>query len=431
VLIGHDEQKTGHVSSGVREISWHKTRVHAHQRNTVPHTNWNIGLTIAHHLRWLRHPAVLPEATAFHLHNAIAFSWFSSNVSAYISPCNFFLLRIFSMLTTRLRPRLADIARAAGVSTMTVARVLREPAKVSAKTLATVRKALDATGYVPDLVARSLASQRTGVVAMVVPSLASSLIAEVTQGLSQTLARHGRQVMIGASNYSADEEEALVRNFLSRRVDAIYLTGTSQTKACLDLLARAGIPVVQGGNYADTPLDMAVGTSNFESSRDLVMHLVRRYGGSIANICGTIAGNDRARDRRRGYLAALRSAGITPPDTWLIEVPITMDGGKTGIARLLEYDPPRAVFCGSDVIAAGAVFACLRQGIRVPDDMAIAGYDDLDIAAHLSPSLTTVRVPRFDIGVRAAEMIDAAIGGRPVAQLRVDMGFSIVWRESA
>jgi DNA-binding LacI/PurR family transcriptional regulator len=108
-----------------------------------------------------------------------------------------------------------------------------------------------------------------------------------------------------------------------------------------------------------------------------------------------------------------------------------MDGGKTGIARLLEYDPPRAVFCGSDVIAAGAVFACLRQGIRVPDDMAIAGYDDLDIAAHLSPSLTTVRVPRFDIGVRAAEMIDAAIGGRPVAQLRVDMGFSIVWRESA
>ena len=138
------------------------------------------------------------------------------------------------------------------------------------------------------------------------------------------------------------------------------------------------------------------------------------------------------RDRRRGYLEAMRTAGLAPPAGWTPERPITMDGGRDGIAALLgQRDRPRAVFCSSDVMAAGAIFECQRQGLRVPEDIAITGYDDLDLAAHIRPALSTVRIPRFEIGVRAAEMIDEALAGRPIAERSIDMGFRIMWRESA
>ena len=315
---------------------------------------------------------------------------------------------------------------------MTVTRVLRAPDKVAAATRERVLRTIKAISYVPDLVARSLTSARTDVVAAIVPTLANSLIAEVTQGMSQTFARHGRQLMIGASNFSAKTEEELVRSFLARRVDAIYLTGISQTRETIRMLRAAGLPVVQGGNIPENPIDMVAGTSNTIASRTMVEGLIRRYGISIGFIGHDPVDNDRARDRKRGYLEALAAAGARTRPGWMSQQPLSMAGGADGIAALLSgRSPPRAVFCGTDVIAAGAVFASLRAGLRVPQDIAIAGFDDLEIAGQMTPSLTTVRIPRFDIGVRAADMIDMALsGGRPAGRI-ADMGFDIMWRDSA
>lgn len=330
------------------------------------------------------------------------------------------------------RSRLTDVAARAGVSTMTVTRVLRQPNKVSPETLARVTKALEAVQYVPDLLARALASRRTGVVAAIVPTLANSLIAEVMQGMSGAFAAHERQLMVGVSNFSATTEEALVRTFLARRVDAIYLTGTCQTPATIASLRGSGIPVVQGGNIPDRPIDMAVGSSNFVSSRELVACLIERYGTRMAFIGGSRTDNDRMNDRRLGFEAALRESDARPKAAWSLEVPISMQGGRDGVSSLLcGRSKPRAIFCANDVIAAGAVFECLRRGARVPEDIAIAGYDDLEIAGEMTPGLTTVRIPRFEIGVRAAAMIDAALAGDHPVQRIADMGFEIVQRESA
>lgn len=330
------------------------------------------------------------------------------------------------------RSRLSDVARHAGVSTMTVARVLRAPDKVAPGTLERVRQAIAAVDYVPDLVARSLTSRRTGVVAAIVPTLANSLIAEVTQGMSQTFARHGRQLMIGASNFSAAIEEDLVRSFIARRVDAIYLTGTSQTANTTRMLKSAGLPVVQGGNIPEVPIDMAVGTPNILASETIVAGLIARYGSEIGHIGHDPRDNDRARDRRIGFERAMRKAGAPVRPEWMIEQPLSMQGGNIGIRALLDLTRrPRAVFCGTDVIASGAIFACNRLGLRLPEDIAIAGFDDLEIAGQMTPSLTTVRIPRFEIGVRAAEMIDCALAGQRPARLVADMGFDIMWRESA
>src|SRR5437899_1230581 len=148
----------------------------------------------------------------------------------------------------RTRPRLIDVAHAAGVSTMTVMRVLREPHKVADRTRERVLEVVRRTGYTPNLVARGLVSNRTSLVAAVIPVLTNSLIAEIMQGLSDALTSADYHLLIGASGFSSAEEETLVRAFLSRRVDAMYLTGIIHTDATVHMLKAAGIPVVEGGN---------------------------------------------------------------------------------------------------------------------------------------------------------------------------------------
>jgi LacI family gluconate utilization system Gnt-I transcriptional repressor len=333
---------------------------------------------------------------------------------------------------TPIRPRLEDVAKHAGVSTMTVVRVLREPRKVAPATRARVEAALDTTKYTPDLVARALVSRRSGVVGAIVPTLSNSLIADVVQGMSDELALHDRQLMIGASGFSAAREEALVRSFLSRRVDALYLTGTSHTLETVKLLRAAGIPVVEGGNIPDAPIDFVVGVSNVDAAESVVRHLVRRYDGPIAFAGGSPVDNDRMRDRRAGYERALRAAGLRVAPAFKIETPISMEGGRAALGALLALAKrPRALFCATDVIAAGAVQECLRRGVRVPDDIAIAGYDDLEIACELVPALTTVRVPRYEIGRQAARLFHASLTGpRPKKTLH-KIDYELVVRDSA
>lgn len=340
------------------------------------------------------------------------------------------------MLTRRkrtpTRSRLEDVAKHAGVSTMTVVRVLREPQKVAPATRMRVEASLDATKYTPDLVARALVSRRSGVVGAIVPTLSNSLIADVVQGMSDELALHERQLMIGASGFSAAREEALVRSFLSRRVDALYLTGTSHTGETVKLLRAAGIPVVEGGNIPETPIDFVVGVSNVDAAESVVKHLIRRYGGSVGFAGGSPVDNDRMRDRRAGYERALRAAGCRVAPVYKVETPISMEGGRGALATLLALaKPPRALFCATDVIAAGAIQECLRRGVRVPEDIAIAGYDDLEIACELVPALTTVRVPRYEIGRQAARLIHSSLtGARPKKTLH-QIDYELVVRDSA
>jgi LacI family gluconate utilization system Gnt-I transcriptional repressor len=330
------------------------------------------------------------------------------------------------------RSRLEDVALRAGVSTMTVVRVLREPYKVAPQTRARVASVLKETNYTPDLVARALVSRRSGVVGAIVPTLSNSLIADVIQGMSDEVALTDRQMMIGASTFSAEREEALVRSFLSRRVDALYLTGTSHTAETVKLLHAAGLPVIEGGNIPDNPIDLVVGVSNIDAGAAVVTYLIERYGHDVAFIGGSPIDNDRMRDRRSGYERALRKAGAHLDPTRAIECPISMEGGRNSIRALLAAPTPaRAVFCATDVIAAGAVLDCVRRGIAVPDRIAIAGFDDLEIAAELVPALTTVRVPRYEIGRQAARLIHLSLTGQRPANAIFDIGFELIRRDSA
>jgi len=332
---------------------------------------------------------------------------------------------------TERSARLSDVARRAEVSTMTVARVLRHPEKVAPATRARVAAALEAEQYTPDLVARALASRRSGTIGAIVPTLSNSLIAEVIQGMSDALAPSGRQLLLGATGFSAAREEALVRTFLARRVDGLYLTGTSHSQATQRLLRAAAIPVVEGGNLTAPPIHFVVGAANVEAAAAIVRHLIARHGPDLAFIGASPVENDRMRDRRAGYERAMAEAGAAPRAGCMVECPMAMAGGGAAVAQLLALPtPPRAVFCATDVIAAGALQECLRRGVAVPGAIAIAGYDDLDIARELVPALTTVRMPRYEIGQLAARLIDRCLAGDPPEQRIHDLGFELVPRDS-
>jgi len=315
---------------------------------------------------------------------------------------------------------------------MTVVRALREPGKVAGATLDRVQRIIKQTGYTPDLVARGLASSRSGLVAALVPLLTNSLIAEIVQGLTDALATEGIHILLGVSGFSAAEEEALVRAFLSRRIDAIYLTGVIHTEETVRMLKRAAIPVVEGGNLTKRPIDMVVGYSNAKAASEVTRYVIEAGYKNIGYIGAFPRDNDRARDRRHGYEMALTRAGRAVDPRLCEETTLDIDAGARAMAMLCTRRPRvDAVFCSADALAVGALFECQRRGLAIPGQIAIAGFDDIGLASQVVPSLTTLRIPRYAIGQRAGEMIRDRLAGRALKQRIVDTGFELVPRDSA
>lgn len=198
------------------------------------------------------------------------------------------------------------------------------------------------------------------------------------------------------------------------------------------MLRAAGLPVVEDSNLPKCPIDMVVGFSNVAAAAAMTRHLIERAYAPIGYIGAHPTDNDRARDRRAGFQSALAAAGIRVAADLCIETTLDIPAGARAMAELLERRPDvRAVFASADALAVGALFECQRRGLAVPGKIAIAGFDDLDIAAQVVPALTTIRVPRYAIGREAARLIRERLAGRSVGQSVVDLGFALVVRDSA
>lgn len=328
--------------------------------------------------------------------------------------------------------RLVDVARVAGVAPITVSRALREPDKVSPETRARVERAVAETGYVPDLVASSLTRGRTRLVGIIVPTLTASIYAATVEGLAETLRAHDFEALIGDSGYTIEGEEKLVAAFLGRRADGLVLSNVEHTEGTRQMLVRAGIPVVETGNLTAAPIDMVVGFSNEHAARDMLRHLVARGHRTIGFIGAPRAANPQAADRRRAYDQVIAEHGLKRATTLAIECPSEVAAGSAALERIVEAHPDvSAVFAASEVRAIGALLQCQRRGWPVPGRIAIAGFNDAGLGQHLVPALTTVRVPRHEIGRRSAQMILDRVEGRVLASSIVDLGYEIVVRETA
>ena len=327
------------------------------------------------------------------------------------------------------RVTLEDVAKLAGVSSMTVSRVLNRPDTVTAETVEIVRHAISRTGYVPNLLAGGLASSRTRLVAAIVPSIATLIFSGCIQALTDRLAADGYQMLLGLSGYNIGEREPdLLRAILSRRPDALFLTGTTHAEESRRQLRAAKIPIVETWDLSPHPIDMVVGFSHDQIGRDVAAYLRRKGYQRFAAIG---ADDERAIIRRKGYVAGLAEDGVHDVTNVVTPAPTTLSMGREGLTTLLDGGFAQgAIFCSSDALAHGVLLEAQARGLSVPGDIAVVGFGDLDFAAYTFPALTTVRIDRFGIGRRAADALLTRLAGQPVAQKVVDVGFDIVERAS-
>jgi LacI family gluconate utilization system Gnt-I transcriptional repressor len=282
--------------------------------------------------------------------------------------------------------------------------------------------------YVPDLTAGSLASRRSRIIAVVVPTIANSIFSDTIDGLARTLARQRYQLLLGQTHYDLEEEALLVDAFLGRRVEGLVLTGVRHAPGVRSRVSRAGIPVVETWDIARRPIDMAVGFSNRAAGRAAAKYLVAKGYRRLAYIGG---GDDRSAARLAGFRAGARGAGVGRIAVTLLPT-LSMPGeASAALSQLLASDAPRAVFCSNDMLAAGVLFECSRRRIAVPGRLAVMGFADLPIASSIEPSLTTVQVRATAMGRAVGELLLRRLAGDKVTERVVDLGFSIVERTSA
>ncbi|MES2185134.1 MAG: LacI family DNA-binding transcriptional regulator [Pseudomonadota bacterium] len=319
---------------------------------------------------------------------------------------------------------LHDVAREAGVSLITASRALGNPSLVSDKTIARVQQAVEATGYIPNLLAGGLKSRRSMTVAALVPAISVAQFLPTVQALTESLDAAGYQLILGQSGYDHSREEALLNTMISRQPDGIVVTGLVHSPQAQARLRKLGIPVVETWDLSERPVDMLVGFSH------------ALVGGAIARFfqqrgwlrVGIATGDDhRAGVRRQGFVDA---AG-RPVPTAVVPAPSSLALGRRALSDLLLQEPRlQAVYCSSDQLAQGVVVEALARGLRVPQDLAVCGFGDAEFAAHMTPALTTVHVDGAAIGRHAARLIVSRCRGEAVEQPVIDMGFRIVERAS-
>lgn len=324
---------------------------------------------------------------------------------------------------------LNDVAKLAGVSAITVSRVLNTPAAVSPDTLERVRSAITQSGYVPNLVAGGLASNRSRLVAALVPTIAGPVFLETIQALTQTLSDAGCQLMLGQTGYGGDREDALLDAIIGRRPAGIVLTGIMHSAQGRRRLLASGIPVVETWDLTDTPIDMLVGFSHEKVGAAVADHLFaqgfRQPGLLTAN-------DNRALRRRAGFAQRLAELGVPSLPVCVVPAPSSLANGRAGFTELRARHPGiDVVFCSSDVIAHGVITEAQANGLSVPGDVAVMGFGDLPFAAFTHPPLSTVHIDGTAIGQQAARFILDRADKRDVGPLVRDVGFSIVKRASA
>lgn len=315
------------------------------------------------------------------------------------------------------RPTVADIARAAGVSTATVSRALNDPMAVSAKLRDKVTRKVNELGYVPSGAARALASNRTFTVGAVVPTLNNAIFAASISAFEKTLSDNGYTLLVTVSNYDQPHEVELVRRLLEREVDALMLVGLDHHRDVWRLLDKSGCPVVAIWGHDDNPAIPCLGFDNAAAAAGAVDHLAALGHRRIGMVAGISAGNDRARARRRGVEQALRRHGLAVDPALFTEKPYSHNDGRAGLGELLQAaQPPTAIVCGNDVLAMGVMFEARDRGIAIPGDLSIIGFDNLPITEHLRPALTTIEVPSVAIGDASARAIVGHLKeGAPIA----------------
>jgi len=324
---------------------------------------------------------------------------------------------------------LADVAKRAGVSPITASRALNRPEMVNEATRKKILETVQSMGYVPNLLAGGLASSKSRLVAVLLPTIAHSLFAGTVQAIIDRLTEAGYQSLLGSTGYSSEKEEVLLEAILGRRPDGIVLTGTLHTAASRNRLASAGIPVVEAWDLSETALDMQVGLSHERVGEHIAQHFFAKGYRRFAVIT---VDDPRGLRRSNSLLRQLEHFGITNVPVEVLPLPATWQVGREGLQRLLKRTPtPQLVVCSSDTLALGVLAEAASLGLKVPGDIAVLGFGDIGEAQFAHPALSTVSVNAREMGLQVAEALLGRFADRRCnAALTVDTGFTLLERSS-
>lgn len=336
------------------------------------------------------------------------------------------------IVNSKRRPTLSDVARRAGVSPVTVSRAIRHPEMVSGELKERIDAAVLSLNYIPNNLASALASTRTQIVGVIVPSLTNGVFDDYLGAIQDVLMPAGVQVFVLNVRYSEIEEERAIATLLGYHPEGMIVAGVDQTERSRAMLKNAGIPIVQTMDVTETPIDLNIGLDHGAAGYAAVRYLHEQGHRKIAHL--TARGDPRARRRHAGYKRAMEDFGLAD-DRLVGASPRVSDvamGGELFSDVLKQIPDVSAVFTCNDDLALGTLFECQRRGIRVPEDVAIMGFNDLDFCVAAVPALTSMSTERRAMGTWAAQSILDIIrgGGKRPQQSRVDVGFIIKKRDS-
>lgn len=317
------------------------------------------------------------------------------------------------------RVTISEVAKDAGVSTATVSRILNTPGRVNAQTRERVARAIVDLGYVPNGAARALATRRTHTIAAVVPTIDNPIFAHFIGALQRRLAAAGMVILLANSEYDHANEVAQLRALIQRGTDGIILVGAAHDPEAYALLTAKKVPFVNTWTSDRGPGWPCIGFDNQAAACRVASYLLDLGHRRIAMIAGLTRYNDRAAARVRGVREALAAKQLALSPDQLLECRYAMAEGRSALRTLLGVrDRPTAVICGNDILAFGVMAEARAAGLRIPQDLSITGFDDLELAAQFHPGLTTVRAPAAEMGALAAEYLLAQLDSMSVPECR-------------
>ncbi|NIF24149.1 DNA-binding transcriptional regulator CytR [Candidatus Pantoea multigeneris] len=307
-----------------------------------------------------------------------------------------------------------DVAEKAGVSTATVSRALMNPDKVSAATRQKVESAAQAIGYAPHVLTRNTRRGETQTILIIVPDICDPFFSEIIRGVEETAAKQGYIVLIGDCAHQNQQEKSFLNLMLTRQIDGMVLLGSQLPFEASTEELRNLPPMVMGNEFAPEMSLPTVHIDNLTAAFEAVNHLLQLGHRDIACIAGPEE-TPLSQYRLEGYIQALRRNGLTVDPRYIVRGDFTFEAGSQAMKQLMSLpNPPRALFCHSDIMALGAMNQARNLGLRIPQDLSVVGFDDIELSRYWDPPLTTVAQPRYQIGREAMLLLLEELQGKRV-----------------
>ncbi|MFW6357408.1 MAG: LacI family DNA-binding transcriptional regulator [bacterium] len=303
-------------------------------------------------------------------------------------------------------PIIKDVAQYAGVSVATVSRCINTPSKVLPETRNKVEEAMQVLRYRYNSLARGFVTRQTRILGVVVPTITDPVFAESLRGIQDTAEKKGYHIILGNTDYNGTKEQRLLRKLREQQVEGIVLTSSDLHGEALEELREDGFPcVLLYSKMTKGPLS-SVGVDNVEGGRMAASYLLERGHRRIGMLAGSFNLSDRSLHRFQGFRDCLEEAGIGLDSKLVVETGFSLKDCNNTVARLMEHNPaPTALFCSNDLLAVGAMAGLRNIGLEVPGDVSIIGFDDTQFAASVTPALTTVRQPVYEMGKRGTSIL--------------------------